>query len=155
MIVTHFSYLLSPSTEEESLVHACKDNDYYMLCGLFRYKPIWIATNEEVSCAECRQMLKKPPVLPKVRRVGGLSKLRPVRVSPEAISEGVVKLERVRGHCPACGQQVEAVARDGQVKGYCAAAKQYVDFQIKTQGRDSRGHFIKGNVPLTKKGQKV
>ena len=87
----------------------------------------------------------------------------------------VVKLERVHVICPACGQQVEAVARDGQVKGYCAVAKQYVDFPIETQpvpvgkhppdetkteisagltpGRDSRGHFVKGNVPWNKRGQ--
>jgi endogenous inhibitor of DNA gyrase (YacG/DUF329 family) len=46
---------------------------------------------------------------------------------------GLVKLERVRVICPTCGQQVEAVATDGQVKGYCAVAKQYVDFLIETQ----------------------
>ena len=84
---------------------------------------------------------------------------------------GVVKLERVQVICPACGQQIEAVASDGWVKGYCAIAKQYVDFLIEKQhttetkaeisagltpmreGRDSRGHFVKGNVPLNKRGQ--
>jgi hypothetical protein len=91
---------------------------------------------------------------------------------------GVVKLERIQVICPACGQQVEAVATDGRVKGYCAVAKQSVDFLIKTQlvpigkhptdetkaemsagltpmreGRDSRGHFVKGNVPLNKREQ--
>ena len=45
------------------------------------------------------------------------------------IGGGVLKLERVTVICPACGQKVEAVARDGWVKGYCAVAKQYVDFQ--------------------------
>jgi hypothetical protein len=83
----------------------------------------------------------------------------------------VVKLERVRVVCPACGQQVEAVASDGRVKGYCAIAKQSVDFLIEKQrttetkvemsaglapmreGRDSRGHFVKGNVPLNKRTQ--
>jgi len=80
----------------------------------------------------------------------------------------VVKLERVQVICPACGQQVEAVARDGRVKGYCAVAKQSVDFLIEKQSttetkaeipegptpmRDSRGHFVKGNVPLNKRGQ--
>ena len=82
-----------------------------------------------------------------------------------------VKLERVRVICPACGQQVEAVASDGRVEGYCAIAKQSVDFPIKKQrttetkaemaaglspireGRDSRGHFRKGNVPLNKRTQ--
>jgi endogenous inhibitor of DNA gyrase (YacG/DUF329 family) len=83
-------------------------------------------------------------------------------------------MERVQVICPACGQQVEAVATDGRVKGYCAVAKQYVDFLIETQrvpigkhptdetkakisaglapGRDSRGRFLKGNVPENKKG---
>ena len=83
----------------------------------------------------------------------------------------VVKLERVRVICPACGQQVEAVASDGRVKGYCAIAKQSVDFPIEKQrttetkaemsaglspmreGRDSSGRFIKGNVPLNKRTQ--
>ncbi len=75
----------------------------------------------------------------------------------------VVKLERVRVICPVCGQQVEAVASDGRVKGYCAMAKQSVDFPIEKQRttetkaemptglaprRDSRGRFVKGNVPL-------
>ena len=67
-------------------------------------------------------------VLHKVR-----GKLRPVLVVPKVISEGVVKLERVQTICPACGQQVEAVATNGQVKGYCTVAKQYVDFLIETQ----------------------
>ena len=89
----------------------------------------------------------------------------------------VVKLERVQVICPACGQQVEAVASDGRVKGYCAIAKQYVDFLIEPkriligehptaetkakisagltpmrEGRDSRGHFVKGNMPRNKRG---
>ena len=63
----------------------------------------------------------------------GVLKLRLVRVGPKVVSEGVLKFERVRVTCPACGQQVEAVAADGRVKGYCAAAKQYVDFPV-TQG---------------------
>ncbi len=86
---------------------------------------------------------------------------------------GVLKMERVQVICPACGQQVEAVATDGRVKGYCAVAKHPVDFLIETQpvpigkhptdetkakisagltpGRDGRGHFVKGNVPKNKK----
>ena len=60
-------------------------------------------------------------------------KLRLVRVGPGVISQGVMKLERVRVICPACGQQIEAVARDGKVKGYCAVAKQFMDFPIETQ----------------------
>jgi len=78
-------------------------------------------------------------------------------------------LDLFRVICPACGQQVEAVARDGRVKGYCAIAKKYVDFPIEKQsttepktemptrpapiraGRDSRGRFIKGNIPLNKR----
>jgi len=51
----------------------------------------------------------------------------------KVISGGVVKLERVLVTCPACGQQVEAVASDGKVKGYCAVARQHVDFLIETQ----------------------
>jgi hypothetical protein len=83
----------------------------------------------------------------------------------------VVKLELVRVICPACRQQVEAVASDGRVKGYCAIAKQSVDFPIEKQrttatkaemsaglspmreGRDSMGRFIKGNLPLNKRTQ--
>jgi len=53
---------------------------------------------------------------------------------------GVLKLERIQVVCPACGEQVEAVAMDGRVKGYCAVAKQYVDFQIETQRVRGR-HF--------------
>ena len=51
----------------------------------------------------------------------------------KVISEGVLKLERIQVVCPACGQQVEAVAIDGRVKGYCAVAKQDVDFLIEPQ----------------------
>ena len=39
----------------------------------------------------------------------------------------------VGGSSPVCGQQVEAVAADGWVKGYCATAKQHVDFLAETQ----------------------
>jgi len=46
---------------------------------------------------------------------------------------GVLKLERVHVICPACGQQVEAVATDVRVKGYCAVAKQYVEFLVEAQ----------------------
>ena len=53
--------------------------------------------------------------------------------SRKVIGGGVLKLERVQVICPACGQLVEAVARDGQVKGYCAVARQYVDFLIEPQ----------------------
>lgn len=88
---------------------------------------------------------------------------------------GMVKSERVQVICPACGQQIEAIGWDGRVKGYCAVAKQYVDFQIEMQpvpigkhlpdetkaeisaglrpGRDSRGRFVKGNVPRNKRRQ--
>ncbi len=50
----------------------------------------------------------------------------------KVIDGGVLKLERVQVTCPACGQQVEAVATDGRVKGYCAVAEQDVDFLIET-----------------------
>jgi len=49
------------------------------------------------------------------------------------IGGGVLKLEQVQIICPACGQQVEAVATDGRVKGHCAVAKQYMDFLAETQ----------------------
>ena len=65
--------------------------------------------------------------------MGERIKLKLVPVGPKVISEGVVKLERVQVICPACGEQIEAVAGDGQVKGYCAVAKQSVDFPIETQ----------------------
>jgi len=93
-------------------------------------------------------------------------------VHKEILGEmGAVKLERIQVICPACGQQVEAVASDGRVRGYCAIAKQNVAFLIEKQhttetkaeistgltlvieSRDSRGHFVKGNVPLNKKEQ--
>ncbi len=41
--------------------------------------------------------------------------------------------ERQIFSCPACGQQVDAVIRDGRVKGYCAVSKQYVDFLVETK----------------------
>ncbi len=79
-----------------------------------------------------------------------------------------MKVERFQVICPACGQQVEAVARDGRIYGYCAIAKKSVNFLIEKQCtvetkaeipagltpmRDSRGRFIKGNVPQNKKEQ--
>lgn len=69
---------------------------------------------------------------------------------------GLIKLERVQVACPACGQQVEAVASNGRVKGYCAVARQYVDFPVEPRDpvradRDSKGHFVKGNVPWNKR----
>lgn len=67
---------------------------------------------------------------------GGVLKLKlrlvPVVHNKEIRGGGIVKLERVPVVCPACGQQVEAVAGDGRVKGYCAVAKQSVDFLIET-----------------------
>ncbi len=42
-------------------------------------------------------------------------------------------MELLKVICPAWGQQVEAIARDGRVKGYCAIAKQYVDFLVETK----------------------
>jgi len=61
-------------------------------------------------------------------------------------SEGVVELERGWVICPGCGQQVEAVASDGRVRGYCAVARRYVDFQIETQR--IQGHI--GKNPTAK-----
>ena len=64
---------------------------------------------------------------------GRTLKLKLVPVMRKVIGGGVLKLEQVQVICPACGQQVEAVATDGRVKGYCTVAKQYVGFLI-TQG---------------------
>ena len=63
----------------------------------------------------------------------------------------VVNVKRVWVVCPACGGRVEAIARDGRIKGYCAVAREHVDFDT---GRDSKGHFIKGNVPETGRDSK-
>ena len=70
-----------------------------------------------------------------VRKVrgGGALKLKLVPVAHMVIGGGVLKLERVQVVCPACGQQVEAVAMDSRVKGYCAVAKQDMDFPIEPQ----------------------
>ncbi|MBA7517273.1 hypothetical protein ES705_09326 [subsurface metagenome] len=54
---------------------------------------------------------------------------------PGVIGGGVLKLERIQAICPACGQQVEAVAGDGRVRGYCAVARQYVDFLAEKRGK--------------------
>ena len=45
----------------------------------------------------------------------------------------MAKHELLKVICPACSQQVEAVVRDGRVKGYCAIAKQYVDFLVEAK----------------------
>jgi len=69
-------------------------------------------------------------VLRKVVDKWGVLKLRLVRVGPTVVSEGVLKLERVQVTCPACGQQVEAVAADGRVKGYCTVNSMW-NFQLR------------------------
>jgi len=66
--------------------------------------------------------------------------------------DGVVRLERVRVICPACRQPVEAVAGDGRVKGYCAVARQNVDFLIETPGPDAR-HRARIGVAMKKRWQ--
>jgi len=76
-----------------------------------------------------------------VRKVSGRAKLKLVRVGPKVISQGALKLERVQVICPGCGQQVEAIATDGQVKGYCTVARQYVDFLIDAQRVPTGKHF--------------
>ncbi len=48
------------------------------------------------------------------------------------IGGGAVKTDCVQVTCPACRQQVEAIARNGRVQGYCAVARRYVDFRVKT-----------------------
>ena len=76
-------------------------------------------------------------------RSGKMAKLKwvPVPIMLGPISEGVVKLERVQIVCPACGQQIQAVATDGRVKEYCAVVKQDVDFLIETQQVPIGKHF--------------
>ena len=59
--------------------------------------------------------------------------MRMVWLGAKVISVGILKLERVQVICPACRRQVEAVAKDGRVKGYCAVAKQHVDFPVERQ----------------------
>jgi len=88
-------------------------------------------------------------VVRKVIDKWGVLKLKLVPVVRKVIREGVVKLERVQVTCPACGQQVEAVAADGQVKGYCAAAKQYVDFLIETQRLLGKHHTAETRAKLS------
>ena len=55
-------------------------------------------------------------------------------------------METIKVICPACGQQVEAVAGDGRVEGYCAIAKQYVDFVIEAQ--PGKGSSITVEAPV-------
>ncbi|GAI11162.1 unnamed protein product [marine sediment metagenome] len=66
---------------------------------------------------------------------------------------GVVKLERVQVVCPACGQQVEAVATDGRIKGYCAVVKQYVDLLIETQRGPDAEYRVKVSADMKKRWQ--
>jgi hypothetical protein len=70
-------------------------------------------------------------------------------VVPKVIGGGVLELERVKVICPACGQQVETVATDGRVKGYCAAAKQYVDFLIETHVRTDKDNIAEARAKIS------
>ncbi len=67
--------------------------------------------------------------------------------------EGVVKLERVQIVCPACRQQVQAIATDGRVKGYCAVARQSVDFLIETQRGPDSEYRAKMSTGMKKRWQ--
>ena len=71
----------------------------------------------------------------------------------KVIGGGVVKLERVQVVCPACGQQVQAVATDGRVKGYCAVARQSVDFLIETQRGPDAEYRAKMSAGMKKRWQ--
>jgi len=82
-----------------------------------------------------------------------VKKLKGVLVVPGPISEGVLKLERVQIVCPACGQQVQAVATDGRVKGYCAVVKQSVDFLIETQRGPDAEYRAKVSADMKKRWQ--
>jgi len=55
----------------------------------------------------------------------------PVIAGRMLIGGGAVKTDCVQVTCPACREQVEAIARNGWVKGYCAVARRYVDFRVK------------------------
>jgi len=70
-------------------------------------------------------------------------------VVPKVIGGGVLKLERVQVICPVCGQQVEALAKDGQVKGYCAVAKQYVGFLIETHVRTDKDNTAEARAKIS------
>ena len=67
----------------------------------------------------------------------------------KVIREGVLKLERVQVICPACGQQVEAVATDGRVKGYCAVAEQYVDFPFETHVHTDKDNTAEARAKIS------
>ncbi|MBA7590519.1 hypothetical protein ES708_32643 [subsurface metagenome] len=71
----------------------------------------------------------------------------------EVIGGGVLKLERVQIVCPACGQQVQAVATDGRVKGYCAVARQSVDFLVETQREPDAEYRAKMRAGMKKRWQ--
>ncbi|MBA7700104.1 hypothetical protein ES703_108811 [subsurface metagenome] len=65
----------------------------------------------------------------------------------------LMKLELLKVTCPACGQQVEAVAREGRVKGCCAIAKQSVDFPIEKQRTtETKAEMSAGLTPMKKVG---
>ena len=55
----NFEYVLPKETEAQKEVHICDGLDYYMLCGLFRYKQIWVETNKPATCKECIQIVKE------------------------------------------------------------------------------------------------
>ena len=61
---------------------------------------------------------------------GGAKRMPVVRICLRVIGGGVLNLEPVQVICPACRQQLEAIATDGRVQGYCAVAQQYVNFPI-------------------------
>jgi len=71
----------------------------------------------------------------------------------KVIGGGVLKLERVQIVCPACEQQVEAIATDGRVKGYCAVVKQYVDLLIETQRGPDPEYRAKMSAGMKKRWQ--
>jgi len=77
----------------------------------------------------------------KVRTGRGVVKLKLIRVAHREVrgGVGVMKRERVQVICSGCGQQVEAVASDGRVKGYCAVARQVVDFLPEISAAQKKG----------------
>ena len=54
-------------------------------------------------------------------------------VHPDLVVDTIVRVKRTEHiiTCPACNKQINAVAWDGVVKGYCANTRQYIVIKIK------------------------
>jgi hypothetical protein len=56
--------------------------------------------------------------------------VRDIIVNKEGKMEGIVTAEKVQARCPECGEIVETISYDGQVKGYCSVTRKVVEAQI-------------------------